>query len=116
TEHAAAPLSGDHVRLQAGAVGDVDDGHLFAGQQVRRFHQIFVHRHRADVVQVGPGHRGTVDLGLEHRADHAYLLAGWPSVTAVWSMSRVVPTRAATSSRAGPWVCAGPSSGSRSSR
>ena len=69
-DDAAAALARDHVGLQAGAVGDVDDRDLLAGQQVGGVEQVLVDRHRAHVVQVGLGDGGAVDLGLEHRAHH----------------------------------------------
>src|SRR5690349_13988864 len=110
-DDAAAALAGDHVGLQPGAVGDVHDRDLLAGQQVGGVQQVLVDGHRADVVQVGLGHRRAVDLGLEHRSHHA----GTPSVTGTLSIRRVLPARAATSSRAGPAAGTGPRSGAVSS-
>ena len=52
-EHPAAALAGDDIGLQASAVGDVHDGHLFAGQQVGGVQQVGVDGDRADVVEVG---------------------------------------------------------------
>ena len=89
-EHAAAPLAGDRVGLEPRAVGDVDDVHELAGQQVGRVEQVLVDGHRADVVQVGLGDRGPVDLALHHGAEHQ---SGRPIVRGRLSMSRVLPTR-----------------------
>ena len=69
-DDARAALAGDRVRLQAGAVVDVDDVDELAGQQVGGVEQVLVDGDRADVVQVGLRHRGAVDLGLHHRAHH----------------------------------------------
>jgi hypothetical protein len=69
-DHAGAALAGDRVGLEAGAVGDVDDVHQLAGQQVGRVEEVLVDGHRADVVQVGLGHGGAVDLALHHGAEH----------------------------------------------
>ena len=118
-DHAAAALAGDDVGLQPRAVGDVDDRDLLARQQVGGLHQVLVDGHRADVVQVGLRHRGPVDLGLQHRAEHVsspLLVAARRATPATLSIRRVEPTRAATSSRASPFSGAGPRSGPRSSR
>ena len=96
-EHAAAALAGDRVGLQPGAVGDVDDVHELAGQQVGGVEQVLVDGDRADVVQVGLGDGGPVDLALHHGAEHQRVL---PIVRGRLSMRRVVPTRAATRIRA----------------
>src|SRR5258706_5556526 len=108
-DHAGSAGAGDRIRLQPGPVGDVDDRHLLAGEQVGGVHQVLVDSHGSDIMQIGLGDRGAVDLRLEHRADHG-------SSTAVLSMSRVAPTQAAVSSRAVPCSGAGPSSGSVSTR
>ena len=68
---ARAALAGDRVRLEAGAVVDVDDVHLLVLEDVGGVEQVAVDRDRADVVQVAVGHRRPVDLGLEHRSLHA---------------------------------------------
>src|SRR5690606_22896780 len=120
---AAAALAGDDVGGEPRAVGDVDDVDLLAGQQVRGVEEVGVHGEGADVVQVGGGHGGTVDLADEHRPVQR---AGrrhrqWSSRrwTVVLSMSRVPPTQAATASSAAPPWSGGTGamvSGSTSSR
>lgn len=65
-----AALALDDVRLQPGTVVDVDDVHELPGQQIGRFHQLGIDSDRADVVQIGLGHGGPVDLRLEHRTHH----------------------------------------------
>ena len=69
-EVARASLAGDHVGLEAGAVVDVDDGHLLAVEQVGELHELDVDRDRTHVVQVGIGHGGAMDFGLEHATAH----------------------------------------------
>ena len=66
SDHTGAALTGDRVGDQPGAVVDVHDGDLFALQQVGGVHQVGVDGHRADVVQIGLGDGGTMNLGLEH--------------------------------------------------
>src|SRR5690242_8622288 len=51
-DHPGAGLAGDHVGLQAGTVGDVDDADLLALEQVGGRHEVGVDGDRADVVQV----------------------------------------------------------------
>jgi hypothetical protein len=67
---ARAALADDGVGLEPLAVVDVHDGHLLVHEDVGRLEQVGVDRDRADVVQVGVGHRRPVDLGLEHGALH----------------------------------------------
>ncbi|CAK7286794.1 hypothetical protein SGPA1_41054 [Streptomyces misionensis JCM 4497] len=69
-----AALTLDDVGLQPGAIGDVDDVHQLAGQQIRRVEQLRVDGHRSHVVQVGLGDGGAVDLGLEQSTQHFGLL------------------------------------------
>src|SRR3954468_22368826 len=85
-----AALAGDGVRLEAGAVVDVDDVHLLVLEDVGGLEQVGVDGDRPDVVQVAVGHRRPVDLGLEHHALHHVLLMS------LLSIRRVSPTRAAT--------------------
>ena len=85
TRCAAAPLipmtpdprspSMTYVSRRAPLV-DVDDVDQLAGQQIGRVEEIGVDGHGSDVVQVGLGDRGAVDLGLEHGAQHEALLLG----------------------------------------
>ena len=110
---AAAARAGDRVGLEPGAVGDVDDVHQLAGQQVGGVEQVLVDGDRADVVQVGLCHGRAVDLALHHGAQHQEPPAG-PRVRGRLSISRVVPRRAATSTRASRSAAAYGSSGARS--
>ena len=66
----AAARALNDIGLDPGAVGDVDDRHLFALDQVGRFHQRGVERDRANVIQVGLSHRRSVDLRLHHGSHH----------------------------------------------
>ena len=61
---------GDDVRLEPRAVVDVDDGHLLAGQQIGRLHEVLVDGDGAHVVEIGLGDRGPVNLRLQHGAEH----------------------------------------------
>src|SRR5690606_27144612 len=65
---AAPALAGDDVGGEPGAVGDVDDVDLLAGQEVCGVEQVRVHGDGADVVQVGRRHGSALDLPDEHRA------------------------------------------------
>jgi hypothetical protein len=69
-DHAAAGGPGDHIGLDPGAVSDVGDRHLLAFEQVGRLHQRSVERDRADVMQIGLGHRRSVDLRFHHDSHH----------------------------------------------
>ena len=53
TDGAAAALPLDYISLQPLAVVDVDDLHLFAGDQVGRVEQVLVDRDAAYVAEVG---------------------------------------------------------------
>src|SRR5436190_7518887 len=107
---AGAALAGDRVGLEAGAVVDVDDGHLLVLEDVGGLEQVGVDGDRPDVVQVAVGHRGPVDLGLEHRALHemgASLMARYARpLRIVLSMRRTPPTLAATARRVSPSIAA----------
>ncbi len=65
-----AALTLDGVRLEARAVVDVEDGDLLVGKDVGQRHELGVDGDRADVVEVGAGDGGAVDLGLHHAAAH----------------------------------------------
>ena len=83
---------------------------LLVRKDVRRLHQMGVDRDRTHVVDVGVGHRRTVDLRLEHRAYHVHpFLIEAPAVgvpvlapvegaglTTTLSIKRAFPTQAAT--------------------
>ena len=69
-QHAGAALARDGVGLQPGAVGDVNDGNQFTGEDIGGFKEIEVYRHRTYVMQVGMGHRSAVNLGLKHFPVH----------------------------------------------
>ena len=60
-------LAGDDVGGQAVAVDAVADIHALAGHEIGGIEEIGVHGDGADVVEVGPGHCGAVDLGRHHR-------------------------------------------------
>src|SRR4051812_15041912 len=109
---ARAALAGDGVGLEAGAVVDVDDGHLLVLEDVGGLEEVGVYGDRADVMQIAAGHRRPVDLGLEHRSLHQ----GLPVEVPLWlapsmassslSMRRTAPTRAATATSTGsPSMC-----------
>src|SRR4051794_36020281 len=96
---AGAALSGDRVRLEAGAVVYVHYVNLLVLTDVGRVEQILVDRDRPHVVQIRPRDRGPVDLGLQHRPSHAPL-----PFSVVLSIRRARPTRAATASRVEPFT------------
>jgi hypothetical protein len=52
------------------SVGNVDDRHLLALEQISGLHQGSVERDRAHIVEVGLSHRRTVDLRLHHDPHH----------------------------------------------
>ena len=66
----AAAYAPYRIRHEALAVGDVPDVHLLVLAQVGRVEQVLVDGDRPDVVEVGLGHGGPVDLGLHHGAQH----------------------------------------------
>ncbi len=76
TDNAAARLTGDDVGLDPSAVGDVDNRHLLAFQQVGGVHQRRIERDRADIVKVGLSHRRAVDFRLHHDPHHCDQLLG----------------------------------------
>src|SRR5581483_855284 len=82
----------DGIGLEPVAVVDVEHGDLLVLPDVGQVHEPAVERDRSDVLQVGVGHGGPVDLRLEHATAH-YLATPWLSI------SRVRPTRAAISRR-----------------
>src|SRR3984957_16164297 len=74
----------DDVGGQTGAVGDVVDVDLFVLQEARALHEIQVDGDGADVVQVGPGDRGAMDLAEQEVPEHGVSGrgAGWNCVPA----------------------------------
>src|SRR5207248_11763202 len=74
--------------------------HLLVLEDVALGHQPRVDGDRTDVVEVGVGDGGPVDLGLHHAASHQ-------TVTPRLSMSRARPSRAAMSRRSSPLSTAG---------
>src|SRR4051794_25324959 len=66
-----ARTAGDGVGLEPGAVVDVEHVDLLVLADVGSGHQVDVQGDRADVVQVGVGHRRPVDLRLHHASAHA---------------------------------------------
>ena len=65
-DHTGAALAGDGIGDQPRAVVDVDDGDLFAFEEVGGIHQVGVDRHRSDIVQIRLRDSGAVDLRLQH--------------------------------------------------
>src|SRR5690606_13482039 len=61
-DHASAARPRDDVCLESSAVGDVDNGDLFAGQQVGGVEEVLIDGDRTDIVQVRLSHGGAVDL------------------------------------------------------
>src|SRR5690625_668149 len=118
-QDARAPVAGDDVGGEPGAVGDVDDVDLLARQQVGGVHEVGVDGDGSHVVQIGRSDGGAVDLAHHHQSlqrswrGHACSFVvgstpGWASsgparCSSSLSMSRVVPDQAATTSSAGPW-------------
>ena len=64
----------DHVGLEAGAVVDVEHVHLLVLEEVGELHEARVERDRPDVVEIGTGDGGPVDLRLHHDPVHQSLL------------------------------------------
>src|SRR5205807_8178466 len=100
TAVARAGRAGDGVGLEAVAIVDIDHRHLLVLEDVGLCHQPWVDGDRTDVVEVGVGDGGPVDLGLHHAASHQ-------TVTPRLSMSRARPSRAAMSRRSSPLSTAG---------
>ena len=96
---------GDRIGLEALAVVDVDHRHLLVLEDVGRFQQVGIDRDRPDVVQVGVGDRGAVDLRLEHATTHGRATS-WVgaahTVTPTLSMSLARPKPTAARSRRFP--------------
>ena len=69
-DHSAAARGRDHIGLEPRAVGDVGDRHLLALEQIGGVHQVDVDRDRADIMEVGLGHRRPVDFRLHHHPHH----------------------------------------------
>src|SRR5262249_55216593 len=98
--HLDGPRAGfplDRVGDEAGAVVDVPDVHLLVDQHVRLPHELGVEGDAADVVDVAVRDRRSMDLRLEHLTLHQASLG----VITTLSMSRALPTLAATASRTG---------------
>ena len=62
----------DYISLQPLAVVDVDDLHLFAGDQMGRVEQVLVDRDAAYVAEVGLRDGHPVYLGLEYLYLHVH--------------------------------------------
>ncbi len=111
----------DGVGLEPRAVVDVEHGDLFVLEDVGERHELGIEADGSDVVEVGVGHRGPMDLGLHHAPPHPQRSSPvcastrpCPSPTSngarqapSLSMSRIAPTCAATSRRTSPSTCAG---------
>src|SRR5581483_11686995 len=80
----------DGIRLEARAVVHVGDEHLLVCDEVGELHELGIDGDRADVLDIGFGHRRVVDLRLQKLADHRSLTL---------SIRRVAPTRMAPQAR-----------------
>src|SRR5262245_51689749 len=108
-----AGTTADDVGLETRTVVDVEHGHLLVLDDVGELHEARVECDRTDVVEIRAGHGGPVDLRLHHDPVHGQptwsVDAGMsprstdtesPSNdTAMLSMRRVVPTKAASAMR-----------------
>src|SRR5262245_53334101 len=115
-EDDVAATAADDVRLEAGAVVDVEHVHLLVLEQVGELHEARVEGDRAHVVQVRAGDGRPVDLGLHHRAVHQLVCSCVASVITprstetsapaicivTLSIRRARPTGAATATRTSP--------------
>src|SRR3954447_10391805 len=125
-----APAVQDHVAaltfhcigLEPRTVVDVEDRDLLELVNVGERHEISVERDGADVVNVGTGNDGAVDLRLHHRALHIASSLRIPrsadasaprTESEILSMRRVCPTRAASATSTSPSMA--PAHGVRSS-
>ena len=70
-DDSAAAFARNDIGLDSGAVGDVDDRHLLALEQVGGLHQRGIERDRAHIVQISLSHRCAVNLGLHHDPHHS---------------------------------------------
>src|SRR5579859_876956 len=71
-DHPGTTRPGDGVRFQARAVVDVDHLHFFVGIDVGGFQQIGIDGDAANILQVGLGDGGTVNLAFAHSALHSH--------------------------------------------
>src|SRR4029077_13511942 len=78
-DDAAVGLALDRVRLEAIAVRHVPDRDGLVREEVGRVHEAAVDRYLALVVDVGLGHRDTVDLGPYHLSHHRSVPPGTSS-------------------------------------
>ena len=65
-----ARLAEDRIGFEAGAVVDVEYRYLLVLKNIGDPKQFGVDADRTDVVEVGAGNRGTMNLGFEHSPSH----------------------------------------------
>ena len=111
-EDHVAGTAGDDVGLEARAVVDVEHVHLLVLADVGELHQAGVERDRPDVVEIGTGDGGPVDLRLHHDPLHQWSASCIPddavstprsalavsprNVIVTLSIRRALPTNAAS--------------------
>src|SRR5439155_15683556 len=71
-EDDVAGTARDHIRFEAGTVVDVEHVHLLVLSDVGELHQPRVEGDRSDVVEIGAGDGGAVDLRLHHGPLHQW--------------------------------------------
>lgn len=74
-----ARFAADRVSRQAIAVVDVENVNLFPFDNVGRFHELWIDRHAAFVVQAGVGHGGSMNLRFKQSTFHG--IVGSPATT-----------------------------------
>ena len=72
TDNSGATSTSNGVCFQAGAVADIDHLYYFIGIDIGSFQQIEVDGDAADIVQVGLGNGGAVNLAFAHSALHRH--------------------------------------------
>src|SRR5690606_4162348 len=115
-DHAAAVLAADGVGDEALAVVHVVDVHLLVLADAGDVEQPPIDGARALVMELGMGHGGPVDLGLEHVQVHAANSTKrtyQARLKARLSIRRVRPSLAATRAIHGPSAAGSPRSGAR---
>ena len=71
--HTAAALAGNGVGFKALAIVVVDDGDFFVNANTGGIQQILVNGDAADIIQIGFGNGGAVNLAAEHGTEHGFL-------------------------------------------
>src|SRR5699024_5010048 len=94
---AGSGITGDHIGLNPGAVGDVHDGDLLTLDEASGADQVGVDGDGTDIVEVGLGDGGAVNLATEDGAQHVGVLKyGCVAVT-------TPPVHGLRGSRMGEW-------------